>query len=144
MTDIEFELITKEAIVPTRANEQDAGIDIYATHLIKQNSSGVFMLGTGLRATPSDNSYYLEMYPRSSISKTDFTLANSVGIIDTGYRGEIIIAMRPCNADAKLPPFPWKCAQLIAKKRHTRGVKIVPKLPDANDQRSVKGFGSSD
>lgn len=144
MVNILFEKINDKVIVPKMPDAGDAGVDIYATHIHKTNSDVTF-LGTGLRATCDDPDYYIEMYPRSSISKTDTWLANSVGIIDSGYRGEIIIAMRHKTNDRSKPfTFPYKCAQLIPKKRNITGVKLVSKLPDSESDRGDGGFGSTD
>lgn len=58
------------------------------------------MLGLGIACQPKqDNGYYL--YPRSSISKTPLQLANNVGIIDFGYRGEIMAAVKNYS------PYPY-------------------------------------
>jgi len=75
-------------------NIQDAGFDLFCPdnyELIKENKQ--FKCNTQIVCSmidPHGNncSYYL--YPRSSISKTNLRLANSVGIIDSGYRGPII------------------------------------------------------
>lgn len=77
---------------------EDSGIDLYVPESLTNLSGTVFLshkvVGkmtktdeTGERAVP----YYL--YPRSSLAKTRFRLANSVGIIDAGYRGELIAAL---------------------------------------------------
>jgi dUTP pyrophosphatase len=81
-------------------NKGDAGIDLYtpSTETYTQHSSPIFLnhqivcrMTKGDETGETPVSYYL--YPRSSISKTPLRLANSVGIIDSGYRGHIIAAL---------------------------------------------------
>lgn len=82
-----------EAKTPTGAYEIPAMLDLTCTRLIKIQD-GVAYLGTGWSASPPQG-YYLEIHPRSSIAKTGWMLANSTGIIDPDYRGELIVAIVP-------------------------------------------------
>ena len=77
----------------------DSGVDLYCPDhvLVKPKETKFIDLGIKCSATSSitgmnnPTAYYL--YPRSSLSKTPLRLANSVGIIDSGYRGHIIAAV---------------------------------------------------
>ena len=78
-------------------HDGDCGIDLFIPNDKIAYKDGVVFFGHQIKCKmidPSgkDCSYYL--YPRSSIAKTPIMLANSVGIIDAGYRGEIIAAFR--------------------------------------------------
>ena len=81
----------------THYNPGDSGIDLFFPEdvVIQPGTKGKQVnLGIQCEARSNDNrsiSYYL--YPRSSISKTPIRMANSVGIIDAGYRGPIIVAL---------------------------------------------------
>lgn len=91
----------KDFYIKTEYNDENAGIDLYVPETIEASQTGnVLFLDHQVicRMTKTKEngeevpvSYYL--YPRSSISKTPFRLANSVGIIDAGYRGNIIAAL---------------------------------------------------
>jgi len=79
-------------------NPGDSGLDLFFPEnvTLEQGARGVQVsLGIQCEALSKDSSqnlsYYL--YPRSSISKTPVRMANSVGIIDAGYRGPIIVAL---------------------------------------------------
>ncbi len=79
----------------SRANhEDDAGLDLYVTEDILVPRYGQATLDFKIRCMrlqgdqPARGGYYL--YPRSSLAKTKFRMANSVGIIDAGYRGNIM------------------------------------------------------
>ena len=76
------------AIIPKYAKPGDAGMDLYAVSFgIDQNNNYVY--GTGL-AMEIPEGYVGLIFPRSSISKTAHSLRNAVGVIDSGYRGELI------------------------------------------------------
>ena len=83
-------------------NPGDSGLDLFTPEdvLIKCGETAFIKLGIkcemkkmeNSQATCNPSSFYL--YPRSSISKTPLILKNSVGIIDSGYRGELIAAVQ--------------------------------------------------
>jgi dUTP pyrophosphatase len=77
------------AIIPKYAKRGDAGMDLYAASFaIDQSNNYVF--GTGLAMEIPEGHVGL-IFPRSSISKTAHSLRNAVGVIDSGYRGEIML-----------------------------------------------------
>ena len=71
------------------AKDGDAGIDLVATSKWIDNDGNV-VYGTN-RAFEIPKGYVGLLFPRSSNSKKDLTLSNSVGIIDSGYRGEVMM-----------------------------------------------------
>ena len=80
------------AEVPAYANPGDAGLDLTAVSVTTEtNAAGVDLMvyGTGL-AVEIPEGYVGLLFPRSSISKKGLRLANSVGVIDSGYLGEIM------------------------------------------------------
>lgn len=76
-----------DAVIPKYAKDGDAGLDLTAISTNHQNS--FYEYGTGL-AFEIPKGYVGLIFPRSSISKKDLTLSNCVGVIDSGYRGEVI------------------------------------------------------
>ena len=88
-----YQKISDNAIPPKKGHLLDSGYDIHATGIKKiDEKNKTYYLTTGLKIRPPYG-YYFELYPRSSLSKTGFMLANSVGVIDQNYRGELIIAL---------------------------------------------------
>ena len=75
-----------EAVVPSYNIDGDAGIDLTATTRTEQRE--YIEYGTGLAIKIPEGHAGL-LFPRSSISKMALTLANSVGVIDSNYRGEV-------------------------------------------------------
>ena len=90
-------LLSDKATLPERAHESDSGYDIRMIGIEKIVGDVIFFK-TGLSIQPPKGHYY-EVVPRSSISKLPLELANSVGIIDEHYRGEILIPVRITHAD---------------------------------------------
>ena len=70
-------------------HEGDAGLDLYVLEDVYFESGETKAIKLGISCEPEDGkAYYL--LPRSSISKTPLRMANSIGLIDGGYRGEIM------------------------------------------------------
>jgi dUTP pyrophosphatase len=85
---IPFKKLSPNAVTPTYAKDGDAGLDISAiTYTINKEHSFI-EYHTGL-AFEIPKGYVGLLFPRSSVSKTDLRLANAVGVVDSGYRGEI-------------------------------------------------------
>ncbi len=84
---VKFKKLHPSSISPCYAKQGDAGMDLTATEIINQE---VFQIvyGTGIAVEIPEGHVGL-VFPRSSIRKYDLALSNSVGVIDSGYRGEI-------------------------------------------------------
>jgi len=76
-----------DAVIPKYAKHGDAGLDLVATSVEVSDSKVKY--GTGL-AFEIPQGYVGLIFPRSSIHKTSLRLTNSVGVIDSGYRGEVM------------------------------------------------------
>lgn len=90
---IRFKKLNDKAVMPTKAHPTDAGYDLVATSE-KYEDNGVICYGTGI-AVEIPEGYVGLIFPRSSNAKKDLLLTNSVGVIDSGYRGEIMAKFRP-------------------------------------------------
>ena len=129
--------------VPARAHPTDTGIDLTLMKAEKKRDN-IFFFDTGV-SIESPEGYYAELYPRSSIYKLDFIMTNSVGIIDSGYRGIICLPMRYVGQRDGLQEaeklIGQRIGQLILRKLEPFNVKIVEDLSES--KREEKGFGSS-
>ena len=85
---VNIKKLVENATIPTYAKPGDAGMDIYSTS-IEVSEDGVVTYGTGLSMEIPEG-YVGLLFPRSSNYKQDLVLCNSVGVIDSGYRGEIM------------------------------------------------------
>jgi dUTPase len=89
---VRVKILDENAKVPLRAHSTDTGYDVAFTGVHKISGDVIFFK-TGLSFEPP-HGYYFEVLPRSSISKLPLVMANSVGIIDESYRGEVLIPVR--------------------------------------------------
>jgi dUTP pyrophosphatase len=84
---INIKKLKENAVIPKYAKNSDAGLDLVATSIILETSTQI-TYGLGI-ALEIPEGFVGLVFPRSSIRNTDLTLSNSVGVIDSGYRGEL-------------------------------------------------------
>lgn len=89
---INFLKLHPDAVAPKRAHDTDAGFDLVAIEC-GFATGGMFECKTGI-AVEIPTGYFGAIFPRSSIRKTPLILSNCVGVIDSGYRGEIVFSFR--------------------------------------------------
>ena len=77
-----------DAVIPKYAKPGDAGLDLYITSVASNTPIGSVTYGFGI-GVEIPKGYVGLVFPRSSVRNTDLMLSNSVGVIDSGYRGEI-------------------------------------------------------
>ena len=135
----------------------DSGLDLYILEDIDISPGETKLVDLGIQCEMLQNtnnlSYYL--YPRSSISKTPLIMANHVGIIDAGYRGNIKVALKYIPTQKDLLDL---CYNKIFHSKYTikAGTRLVQicspnlspfdfKLTDtlSETSRSTGGFGST-
>ena len=90
---VKIKKLNEGAIVPSYSKQGDAGMDLTAINISKDNVGNI-IYHTGL-AIEIPEGYVGLLFPRSSISKKQQFLTNSVGVIDSGYRGEIMAKFKP-------------------------------------------------
>jgi dUTP pyrophosphatase len=128
------------AHIPSYAKEGDAGLDLTA---ISKEENGMYVeYGTGL-AIEIPEGYVGLLYPRSSISKYHLVLANSVGVIDSNYRGEIKLRFKKTvdNLYENLYNVGDRVGQLIIMPYPRIELEVTTELSDTT--RGQSGFGSS-
>ena len=124
----------------------NAGFDLLTPTNISVESE-LFMLDTKINCAmfdPNNNPVSYFLYPRSSISKTKFRLANSVGIIDSGYRGNIIGAFDMKDYPIALLQY-TRLIQICAPDLHPIIVQMVDSMEELSEttERGTGGFGST-
>ena len=90
---VKIKKLDERAVVPSYAKKGDAGLDLTAIDISKDNVGNI-TYHTGL-AIEIPEGYVGLLFPRSSISKKQQFLTNSVGVIDSSYRGEIMAKFKP-------------------------------------------------
>lgn len=128
-----------DAIAPCKAHVSDTGYDLCLVKKIKEEN-GCIMYDTGIAVQPPFGMYF-ELVPRSSISKTGYIFANSIGIIDASYTGSLRVALIKVSKDAKELELPCRIAQLIPRQLIHLDAIEVENLDGT--KRGEGGFGSS-
>lgn len=90
---VKIKKLHPNAVIPSYAKDGDAGMDLTAVS-IALDKNGNVVYGTGLAFEIPDG-YVGLLFPRSSNTKKDLVLMNSVGVLDSGYRGEVTFKFRP-------------------------------------------------
>jgi dUTP pyrophosphatase len=137
---VRIKKLNENAVIPSYAKDGDAGMDLVATRIISNTTFDV-SYGTDL-AMEIPNGFVGLVFPRSSIRKYELALSNSVGVIDSGYRGELQATFKKTNG---LDSIAYKVGDRIAQ------IMIIPHPPiefkEVNDlsetERGDGGFGST-
>lgn len=103
---VKIKKVTTSAVLPTKAHATDAGYDLYADSM-DYDASGNTVYGTGI-AVEIPQGYVGLVFPRSSIAKKDLLLSNAVGVVDSGYRGEIMAKFKPTHITANPLKLWWQ------------------------------------
>lgn len=142
---IKVKKLIDKAVLPTRAHESDAGFDLTCSAVstvLNECNQLILVYHTGLAVEIPEGHVGL-LFPRSSIYKKSLSQTNAVGVIDSGYRGEVIVAMR---STTDVVPAIYKegdrFAQLIVIPIPNVEFIEVDELNDSD--RGVNGFGSTD
>lgn len=141
---IKFVKLNENAVIPTKAHPTDAGFDLTATsrHF---DEHGAVVYGTGI-AMEIPPGYVGLAFPRSSVSKLDLSMANCVGVIDAGYRGEITFKFKPVMSYSKPREHRvYKAGERVAQ-------LIIMPIPEiefeetaalSEGERGANGYGST-
>lgn len=147
---VKIKKLYQDSILPTKAHATDAGYDLYA-HSKSYDDNGNVVYGSGV-AMEIPQGYVGLVFPRSSNAKKDLILSNSVGVIDSGFRGEILFKFKPSNVIEKpdLAYIPESISKYEIGERI--GQIIIMPYPDvefveveelSDSERGDGGYGSS-
>lgn len=147
MNIIKVKRLTETAILPTRASEGDAGLDLYANVEANVSTGRVTKVSTGI-AVEIPYGYVGLVHPRSGLAaKEGITVVNAPGTIDAGYRGEVMVLLTSIDDKHRGSIFGYhvkpgeRIAQLVIQKVELPEVEEVDELSDS--VRGVGGFGST-
>lgn len=146
--DVKFFRANLEAKMPERANDSDAGWDVFAVKDVKWEWDALpKQVPTGLKMVLPEG-WEAQVRSRSGMAMKGWTVCNSPGTIDAGYRGEIIIIMAPTNTTPGpcIIPKGTKVAQLVFKRVPQVSVSEINEEQFAklsNTSRGEGGFGST-
>ena len=139
---VKFKKLVPNATTPSYAKDGDAGLDLTALSVAVKNDYNEY--GTGI-AVEIPKGYVGLLFPRSSVTKKTLMLKNSIGVIDSGYRGEIMLRFHVTSSNY-LPDMLYKSGdkvgQLLIIPIPTIELEEVEELSDS--ERGEGGFGSTD
>lgn len=138
---IKVQKLDERAVLPNRAHITDAGFDLTAVSVTKDEDIVlVYSVSFGIALEIPDG-YAGFIFPRSSVYKSGFSLANCVGVIDSGYRGEVKAKFYDITLDGKGYAPGDRCAQLIIMPIPEVSYTFCEEL--TNSDRAEGGFGST-
>ena len=156
-TSVRVKRLNPQSIIPTKAHATDAGFDLTAVSR-EYDDDGNVVYHFGLAFEIPDG-YVGLIFPRSSICRKDLLLSNAVGVIDSGYRGEVTAKFKlALRAQGDLRTLPdtaiveqWGTSNVYGKGERIAQLIIIP-LPritlvesaDLSDsERGEGGYGST-
>lgn len=125
--------------VPGYAHPGDAGLDLYAAHDAIVTGETV-LIPTGVAVAVPDG-YVGLVCPRSGLSKHGVTVANAPGVVDSGYRGELMVRLTTTSATPYQVERGDRVAQLLIVPVLRPEVTVADHIDDT--ERGTNGFGST-
>ncbi len=142
MIELPIKRLREDAVVPERAYEGDAGLDLAACERVELGPGERAVVGTGL-AVAIPEGYAGFVQPRSGLAdRHGISIVNAPGLIDSGYRGEINVIL--LNTDRSTPfvvEYGMRIAQLVVLPVPALALIETDDLPAT--ERGVRGHGSS-
>jgi dUTP pyrophosphatase len=142
MIELPIQRVRPDAVVPARAYAGDAGLDLVATERIELGPGERAVVPTGL-AVAIPEGYAGFVQPRSGLaSRHGITIVNTPGLVDSGYRGELMVVLHNTDrVEAFLVEPGMRIAQLVVLPIPEVELVEVEELPPS--ERGARGFGSS-
>ena len=137
---VRFKKLSNDAVAPSKAHQTDAGFDLTSVSVEEDRKRNIVTYHTGL-AVEIPEGYVGLLFPRSSVYKHQLQLANSVGVIDSGYRGEIMLKYRIVQPHISRFSVGDRVGQLIIIPYPDIEFEEADELNESD--REEKGFGSS-
>ena len=140
---IEIKKLNENAVIPTRGSQQAAGYDLYAatTEPITIKPHETVKVGTGLAIAVPDG-YFGAIFARSGLAaKQGLRPANCVGVADSDYRGEYIVALHNDTDMERTIEPKERIAQLVVMPYLAVEFEEVDTLSET--ERGEGGFGST-
>lgn len=140
---MDIKILNDLAKVPTYGSDEAAGADLYAatSYDIEIRPHETVKIGTGI-AIAVPRGYYGGIYARSGLAtKQGLRPANCVGVVDSDYRGEVIVALHNDTDESQWIPAGSRIAQLLIQPVMRTDFNVVDELNDT--ERGMGGFGST-
>lgn len=141
-TKVKIKKLNTNAKVPTRGSEEAAGYDLYSNSNVEIRPEGTVKVNTGI-AMEIPKGYFGAIYARSGLAtKEGLRPANCVGVVDSDYRGEIIVALHNDSNIVRVVEKGERIAQIVIMPYLSVEFEEVDDLDET--KRGNGGFGSTD
>lgn len=137
--EVKIKKLHPEAVIPSYAKVGDAGMDLTAVSA-KFDDDGNIVYGTGL-AFEIPVGYVGLLFMRSSVSRTNMILTNAVGVLDSGYRGEVMFKFKHYNYNGGGYVVGDRIGQIMILPYPRIEFTVVDEL--SGTERADGGFGST-
>ena len=139
--ELKFKKLNQYAITPTRGSEKAAGWDLYAMNTVSIHPHETEKIGTGIAVAIPDGNFG-GIFARSGIAtKQGLRPANCTGVVDSDYRGEVIVALHNDSTNTRIIEAGERIAQLIVMPFVSVEFNEVDELDET--ERGSGGFGST-
>ncbi len=139
--NIKIKRLNENAILPEKQHDSDAGYDLHSIEEIILRPNKIYKIRTGI-AIQIPNHYAGLVLPRSGLSsKYGISLINTPGLIDSGYRGELLIPLINHSSNEYTINKTERVAQLILIEIPEVKIEVTSDLDESD--RESKGFGST-
>ena len=137
---IKIKKLYSNSVIPSYANPGDAGLDLTASWY--EYVDGLHTYGTGIAVSLPENHVGL-LFPRSSITKYDLRLSNSVGVLDQKFLGEIIFKFdgNELKEQGRIYKIGDRIGQLLVIRYPT--IEFEETVDLGKSERGQNGWGSS-
>ena len=140
---VKIKKLHPDAVIPTKAHASDAGFDLTAVAMEYDNVNDCFVYHTGI-AFEIPYWYVGLVYPRSSVFSKNLLMTNCVGVVDAGYRGEVMAKFKRIKTDPRSSSMYEagnRIAQLIIMPIPEITFEEVSELSESD--RGTVGYGST-
>lgn len=139
---MQFNYTLEDDAVPLqKGTVYSVGYDLVCIREIKRTGNTIFY-DTGVKVH-CPNGMYVEIVPRSSMAKSGYMLANSIGIIDPDYTGNLIVALIKVDNSKEDLKLPFCLTQLVPRQLFECSFELVNDDLDRSTERGSGGFGST-
>lgn len=141
MLNLYVKKLSSKAVVPTKGSEYSAGMDLYSVEDYEIPAGGMAKVKTGL-AIQLPSWTFGAIYPRSGLAtKQGLRLCNCVGVVDSDYRGEVIVPLYNDSQETRYVKAGDRIAQLVVQQYEKCFLVETDDLDET--ERGSGGFGST-
>ncbi len=142
--ELKIKKLKPEAVIPKSGTKYSAGLDLSAciSEPVTIPVGEIRNFPIGIAIAPDQNDVALLVFPRSGLgAKKGITLPNSVGVIDSDYRGELMVPLINHGSEPYTVAPGERIAQLVAVPIIFPEIRVTDELPES--ERGEAGFGST-